>query len=143
MQMLDVNPDTVCRLITLAQVFHAQEAVVIPEQPTSPGADWAMLGLVDHADDEVFLGFRSSIDDLEPDQLQQVVALLWLGRGDGTLEGWPELFEQAQDDWNPSAAEYLIAHPFLADPLREALAMRGLRLRVRGTAIAPGAVARP
>ncbi|WP_218190326.1 DUF3775 domain-containing protein [Pseudomonas sp. CC6-YY-74] len=125
MQMLDVNPDTVCRLIALAQVFHAQEAVVIPEQPTSPGADWAMQVFADHADDEVCLEFKSSIDDLEPEQLQQVVALLWLGRGDGTLEDWPELLEQAQDDWNPSTAEYLIAHPFLADPLREALAMQG------------------
>lgn len=84
-----------------------------------------MQGLADYANDEVCLGFKSSIDDLEPDQLQQVVALLWLGRGDGTLEDWPELLEQAQDDWNPSAAEYLIAPPFLADPLREALAMQG------------------
>lgn len=123
--MLDVNPETVCRLITLARVFHAKEAVVIPEQPTSPSDDWAMQILADHADDEVFLEFKSIIDDLEPDQQQQVVALLWLGRGDGTLEDWPELLEQAQDDWNPSTAEYLIAHPFLADHLLEALDMQG------------------
>jgi hypothetical protein len=124
-QMLDVNPDTVCRLIALARVFHAKEAVVIPEQPTSPSDDWAMQVLADHADDEVFLEFKSIIDDLEPDQQQQVVALLWLGRGDGTLEDWAELLEQAQDDWNPRTAEYLIAHPFLADHLLEALDMHG------------------
>ncbi|WP_324731992.1 hypothetical protein [Pseudomonas paeninsulae] len=35
---------------------------------SSPGADWAMQVLADHADDEVFLEFKSIIDDLEPDQ---------------------------------------------------------------------------
>ena len=73
----------------------------------------------------VFLEFKSIVDDLEPDQQQQVVALLWLGRDGGTLEDWPELLEQAQDGWNPSAAEYLIAHPFLADHQLQALDMLG------------------
>lgn len=123
--MLDVNPETVCRLIALARAFHAKDVVVIPQDPTSPSDDWALQVLADHADDELFLEFESIIADLEPDQQQQIVALLWLGRGDGTLEDWAALLEQARDQWNPRTAEYLIAHPYLADFLQEALDMQG------------------
>ncbi|MEX6501434.1 DUF3775 domain-containing protein [Pseudomonas zhanjiangensis] len=125
MHMLNVNPDTVCRLIALAHVFHAKEAVVIPEEPTSPSDDWARQVLADHADDEVFQEFRSIIEDLEPDQQQEVVALLWLGRGDAALDDWAGLLVQARDDWNPRTAEYLIAHPFLAEHLQEGLDLHG------------------
>ncbi|SDG59149.1 Protein of unknown function [Pseudomonas benzenivorans] len=123
--MLNVNSETVCRLIALARVFHAKEAVSIPQEPTSPSDDWALQVLADHEDDEVFQEFKSIIDDLEPDQQQQIVALLWLGRGDGPLEDWAALLEQAADDWNERTAEYLIAHPYLADHLLEALDLHG------------------
>ncbi len=123
--MLNVNPDTVCRLIDLAHVFHAKEAVVIPQEPTSPSDDWALQVLADHGDDEVFLEFQSIIKDLEPDQQQQVVALFWLGRGDAGLDDWASLLEQAADDWNERTAEYLIAHPFLADHLQDGLELHG------------------
>ncbi len=123
--MLNVNSETVCRLITLAHVFHAKEAVVIPQEPTSPSDDWALQVLADHGGDEVFQEFKSIIDDLEPDQQQQVVALLWLGRGDAGLDDWAALLEQASDAWNERTAEYLIAHPFLADHLLEGLDLHG------------------
>lgn len=123
--MLNVNSETVCRLIALAHVFHAKEAVVIPQEPTSPSDDWALQVLADHGGDEVFQEFKSIIDDLEPDQQQQVVALLWLGRGDAGLDDWAALLEQASDAWNERTAEYLIAHPFLADHLQEGLDLHG------------------
>lgn len=123
--MLNVNPEIVCRMIVLARVFHAKEAVSIPQEPTSPSDDWALQVLADHEDDEVFQEFKSIVDDLEPDQQQEVVALLWLGRGDGPLEDWAALLEQAAADWNERTAEYLIAHPYLADHLLEALDLHG------------------
>ena len=123
--MLDVNPDTVCRLIDLAREFHAQEAVVIPEEPGSPADDWPGNMLAAHADDATLDEFRSIIDDLEPDQQQQVVGLLWIGRGDYGLEEWSDVLEQAADAWNERTAEYLIAHPLLPDYLAEGLDMHG------------------
>ena len=123
--MLDVNPDTVCRLIALARAFHAKEDVVIPQAPTSPSDDWALQALADHEDDDVFEEFKSIVDDLEPDQQQQVVALLWLGRGDADLEDWEALLQQACDSWNTRTAEYLIAHPYLAEHLANALDLQG------------------
>ncbi len=84
--MISVNLETVSRLMDLARTFHAKEQVVIPQEPNSPSDDWALQALADHEDDEYYNEFESIINDLEPDQQQEVVALMWLGRGDGTLE---------------------------------------------------------
>ena len=74
-----------------------------------------------HAGDSTLQEFRSIVDDLEPDQQQEVVALLWVGRGDFGPEEWQAALEEARDDWTPETADYLIAHPLLADYLRDGL----------------------
>ncbi len=123
--MLDVNPDTVCRLIELARVFHAQDEVVIPEEPDNPSGDWLTQILAGHADDSMLDEFRNIVADLEPDQQQQIVALLWVGRGDFTLDEWTEAVEEAAENWNERTADYLIAHPLLSDYLTEGLDQHG------------------
>ena len=109
--MLSVNPQTIARLIALSRAFHAKEEVVIPQEPNSPSDDWALQALASHEEDEFYGEFVSIVDDLEPDQQQEVVALLWLGRGDGTAEEWDDLLQQAAEQWNPRTADYLLAHP--------------------------------
>lgn len=123
--MLNVSTDNVCRLIDLAREFHAQEQVSIPEDPGNPSGDWAVQTLASHADDATFQEFKSIVDDLEPDQQQEVVALLWLGRGDYEEEEWQDALQLAEDSWNRRTAEYLIAHPFLPDHLVDGLDMLG------------------
>ena len=54
-----------------------------------------------------------------------MVALLWLGRGDYELEEWDTLLEDADDAWSDHTADYLLAHPLLADQLTEALELFG------------------
>jgi len=123
--MLEINPQIVCRLIELARVFHAQEEVVIPEEPENPGGDWPTQILASHAGDSILEEFRVIVADLEPDQQQQVVALLWLGRDDFSLEEWSDAVKQAAEDWNENTADYLVAHPLLADYLTEGLDLHG------------------
>jgi len=119
--MLNVNPDTVCQLITKARIFHSQESVVIPDPVDSPSEDWARQALADHAGDNVFQEFKATIDDLEPDQQQAVVALMWVGRDEFGATEWDAALAEARIEWNDNTAEYLIAHPQLADYLREGL----------------------
>ena len=124
--MLDINPETICKLIELAREFQAQEEVVFPEDTSNPSGDWAMQMLASHADDLTFQEFRSTVQDLEPRQQQLVVVLLWLGRGDYTLEDWGDMLEQARTDWTPDTAEYLIAHPLLVEYLTVGMDIFGL-----------------
>lgn len=123
--LLDISIETVCRLIDLAREFHAQEEVVIPEEPGNPGDDWARQVLAAHIGDVTFQEFRADVRDLEPDQQHQLVALLWLGRGDYSLDEWNEAVTYAAETASPTTAEYLIAHPLLADYLTDGLAQHG------------------
>ena len=123
--MLNLSPDTVCFLISTARLFHSKEEVVFPEIPDSPSDDWALQALADHSGDSVFQEFKSTIDDLEPDQQQEVVALMWLGRDEFSADEWESAREEARNSWTQSTAEYLIAHPQLADYLLEGLDLLG------------------
>jgi hypothetical protein len=123
--MLEMNPDIVCAIISRAREFHAKEEVVIPEEPGNPGDDWAMQVLADHADDMTFLDLKTQIDDLDPEQQVQLVALMWLGRGDYETDEWDMAVEDAKDNWTPSTADYLIATPMVSDYLTEGLELLG------------------
>ena len=124
--MLELNPDTVRFIIDKARGFQVKEAVTITEEPLSPSDDWAQQVLADHADDPVAQELAIVIDDLEPDQQVSLVALMWLGRGDFTLEEWSQAYEQAGDSYNGRTADYLIGTPLLADYLLEGLNQFGL-----------------
>ena len=123
--MLELNPETVCFLISKAKEFHAKEDVVIPDEPFSPSEDWARQVLADHEGDLTFQEFKASVDDLEPDQQVAVVALMWLGRGDYDEDQWDTACADAKSDWTPRTAEYLMATPLVADYLDEGLALLG------------------
>jgi len=123
--MLNLNPDTVCFLILKARVFHSKEEVVLPDVPDSPADDWALQALADHAGDTVFQEFKATVDDLEPDQQQALVALMWVGRNDFSKDEWVAALQEARQNWGENTAEYLIAHPQLADHLLEGLNLLG------------------
>lgn len=65
------------------------------------------------------------IRDLNMDEQIDLVALTWLGRGDGDLSNWRELHAQAAQAHNRRTASYLIGTPMLADYLEEAMAQFG------------------
>ncbi|MGJ4886851.1 DUF3775 domain-containing protein [Bradyrhizobium sp. HKCCYLR20261] len=70
----------------------------------------------------------SFIRGLNVDEQIDLVALTWLGRGDGSLENWDELRAQAAQAHNNRTANYLIETPMLGDYLEEALSEFGLSL---------------
>ena len=123
--MLNINPEIVRAIIDRAHEFHVKEAVTITEEPLSPADDWAQQILADHADDPTLQELQTTINDLEPDQQVELVALTWLGRGDYDIAEWKDAVEQAKDSWNPRTAEYLIGTPMLADFLAEGLDLHG------------------
>ncbi len=123
--MLQVNPEIVCRLIELAQSYHVKEQTGIPEEGSNAVDDWSQQMLADHKDNTSYDEFASIVNEIDEDQQQEVVALLWVGRGDYTLEEWDNVVQQAKEQWTPDTAQYLIDHPLLADHLREGLEQQG------------------
>jgi len=123
--MLDVNVDTICFLIQKARAFHAQEEVSIPEQPLNATDDWAVQVLANHRDDPTYQEFITTVRDLEPDQQANLVALMWIGRGDFEDDEWDDALEQAMEESTAYTAEYLITKPLLSDYLESALNQLG------------------
>ena len=62
---------------------------------------------------------------LNEDEQVDLVALTWLGRGDGGLDDWEDLRAEAARAHNRRTAEYLSGIPLLSDYLEEALAQFG------------------
>ena len=105
--MLEINPETVRFIIERAHEFQmlGQSEGDVPLEERDPA----------------FAELKTTIDDLEPDQQVSLVGLMWLGRGDYTLDEWDKVLADAGDSWNERTAEYLIGTPLLADYLTEGL----------------------
>lgn len=129
--MLNVSGETVCRLVELAQAFQARDTVSMPEDAGNPIDDTAGAeALTEPAggeEDGSVAEFRTIIEDLEPDQQTEVVALMWLGRGDFQEDEWEEALRLARDEWTPDTADFLLGHPLLSEYLVEGLAVFGVQ----------------
>ena len=116
---LDINPETVGYIANMAREFHTKEHVLIQGQPLDDIDEWQVEALADHQDDPIYSEMKTAIEDLEPDQQVQLVALMWLGRG--SFSDWDSAIEEARDNWNSQTADYLIGTPLLSDYLGEGL----------------------
>lgn len=124
--MIELNPDTVRFIADKAREFQAGDSVNLPEAPVALEIDeWGEQVLAEHAENFTYRELASTIDDLEPDQQVSLVALMWLGRGDFTLDEWPQALVRAGEEHNARTAQYLIATPLLSNYLEEGLALHG------------------
>jgi len=125
--MLNIDLETICFIITKAREFQAKEEVVIPEPlPDSPSENWARQVLADHAGDPTLQEASAAINALNDDELSELVALMWLGRGDYTLDEWDTAVADAAAERSDHTPLYLLTHPEVAFYLEEGLALHGL-----------------
>ena len=122
--MLDISSEIVCEIIERAREFHSKEQNVLPEDASNPTDD-ALQVLADSGDDLVFQEVKQAIDDLEEVQQANLVALMWIGRGDFSAEEWEDALEQARQSWTEHTAEYLLATPLVSDYLEDGLQSLG------------------
>lgn len=125
MDELPLNLENICFIIDKAKAFHAQEEVVIPNEAISSSDDWALQVLANHSDDMTLQEFKSVINDLDRDQQTALVALMWIGRGDYSIDEWQDAFDAANEEWTDYTADYLLAHPNIADYLEESILQFG------------------
>ena len=95
--------------------------MVIPEEPSAPVDDWARQVLADHQDDPSYQELHELIDAMDVEEQISLVALMWLGRGDYSIEEWSEALQEARDRLTAHTADYVIATPLVADYLEEGL----------------------
>ena len=122
---LTIPTEKVCFLIVKAREFDVKDVVTDPGDASNAADDSMISVLEDHRDDPVAQEIRGFIDALNEDEQTDLVALAWLGRGDGTIEDWEELRAEAARAHNSRTAAYLLGTPLLADHLEEALSQFG------------------
>lgn len=133
---LDLDLSTICFIMVKARAFDVQEGVGEDEEEPearaeaddgSDAADDKFLQVLEmHGDDPTFAELKEAIDDLDVDQQAELVALVWLGRGDYGLDEWDEAVEAAREEQTTETSAYLLGTPLLADYLSEGLAQFGL-----------------
>src|SRR6516225_5682221 len=123
---LCISPEKVCFFILKAREFDVKDAVSDPDSGSNASDDAMIDVLEDHADDPTQQELRSFIDALTEDEQVDLVALTWLGRGDGTIDEWDDLRAEAARLHNKRTAAYLMGKPMLADHLEEGLTQFGL-----------------
>ena len=121
MTEFELNRDTVQFIIDKAHEFHARDDVTFSEEPEIADEFWSSQVTADFGGDPYYRELKTTINDLEPDQQVSLVALMWLGRGDFSIEEWKQALLNAGESWNDHTADYLIGTSLLADYLSEGL----------------------
>jgi len=125
--MPEINIDKVCYLIVKAREFDVKVDVEEPDPGGNPSDSDSREVLQDYADDPTLQEIKSFVDDMNEDEQIDLVALMWLGRGDYDVSEWEEARAEAirARDEHGHTSEYLLGAPLLGDYLEEALSQFG------------------
>ncbi len=123
---LSLSPQKLCFIIAKAREFDVKDVVTDPGDSSNATDDGMLSVLEDHKDDPVVQEITAVIRSMSEDEQIDLVALTWLGRGDGTLDDWDELRAEAARAHNKRTAQYLLGMPLLPDFLDEAAAQFGI-----------------
>ena len=128
MPELTISAEKVAFLIEKAREFDVKEGATDPDSGSN-GADDEMIDVLeDNGRDPVQRELTGFIDALTEDEQVDLIALMRLGRGDGSIEEWKDLRREAAEGRRTSGhtASYLLGEPMLGDLLAEGLDEFGL-----------------
>ncbi len=123
---LSISTEKLCFIISKARQFDAKDVVTDPDDASNASDDAMISVLEDHRDDPVVREIAAVIFGMSEDEQIDLVTLVWLGRGDGTLEDWTDLRAEAARAHNKRTASYLLGMPLLANHLEDALSQLGI-----------------
>ena len=126
MPELAISAEKVAFLIEKTREFDVKEGASDPDSGSN-GADDNMVDVLeDDGNDPVVREITGFINAMSEDEQIDLVALMRLGRGDGSIEEWDDLRREAADGRNNRTASYLLGEPLVSDYLAEGLDAFGL-----------------
>jgi hypothetical protein len=121
---MDIALDKVCELILRARAIDVKEGLTDPASGSNPIDDGSIDALTSSPDDATEEEMRDVIAGLNDDERVDLIALVYIGRGDMEPEEWGAAVRLAREREEASAistADWLIGIPNLADLLDEGL----------------------
>jgi hypothetical protein len=111
--------EKVCFIVVKAREFDA--AADEPSDASNPSDDRFVRALTPANEETTRRELTAFINALDDDEKNELVALLFVGRGDYTPEEWEDALAAARDRGDPPIAPFLLGEPMLADLLEDGL----------------------
>lgn len=125
---LNIGLDKIQDIVLRARAFDNED---FPDE-ADPGAEADATQdreeNLDEGDDPTEAELRELIDDLNDDEVVDLIALVWIGRGDFDIGELPEARDLARERHQGSSSRYLMGIPTLAEYLAEGVAAAGYDL---------------
>ena len=122
----DISVEKVCFVIVKARELDVKVAPVELDDGSNASDDDMQRILEDYADDPTYEELRSFLAAQSDDELRELVALTWIGRGDYDADDWDDVLSEVEDVRERHTIDYLLGTPLLADYLEEGLSQFGL-----------------
>ena len=123
---LTVSPEKAFFIIVKAREFDEQVAPTDPDSGSNPTDDRSVDVLEEQADNPVVQELQEAFAGLNVDELLDLLALTWLGRGD--FGSFAQARQEAEDMREKHIPRYLLGTPLLGDYLEEGLSQLGYSL---------------
>jgi len=115
MNELSIEPGYLRILILKVRALLAKEENVMPETGGNPSDDASPEALQDWPGDLTREEIVEEFEGLNQDQHCELVALMWIGRGDAEPQEWADTLELANQRREGPTVDYLLGHPLVAD----------------------------
>jgi hypothetical protein len=126
--MLTIPLEKLAYIVEKAREYDAE----VPADPDEDGSDAAdddeREVLLDTPDNPTEQELRDALDGLNIDEREELLALMWVGRGDFDAQSWSEALRQARDLGTATETRDLLGTPLLGDYLEEGVEALGLSL---------------
>jgi len=125
MPNLSISSEKVCYLIVKAREFDVEEGSSDPDSGSNATDDGVIDVLEEGGENAVEQEIRVFIVELGEEEKADLIGLLRLGRGDGTMEEWSAMRSEGHREHAGRVAAYLMGEPLLSDYLEEGLSQFG------------------
>jgi hypothetical protein len=121
MPELTINPDSAVAILLKARQFDVKVDQTDPDSDSNPTDDGSVDALEFGPADDTRHELISAISDLNDDEQHDLVALIFLGRGDFTLSEWADALRSAEDVSRRQIQKFITGIPLVSDFLEEGL----------------------
>ncbi|GGG45407.1 hypothetical protein GCM10010964_36000 [Caldovatus sediminis] len=122
---LSTSLETLAYIVVKAREYDAQVEPEGLEEGSNPADDIEIGILEDTPDNPTRIELRAALEALNDDQITEVLALTWLGRGDYGAREWNQALAAAREARDEHVIDYLLETPNLGDLIEQGLAELG------------------
>ncbi len=122
---LSTSLEMLAYIVVKAREYDAQVEPEGMEEGSNPADDIEIGVLEDTPDNPTRAELRAALEGLNDEQITEVLALTWFGRGDYSAREWDQARAAAREARDEHVVNYLLETPNLGDLIEQGLAELG------------------